>query len=196
MELVGPQPTEPDLDPAEVRDLIDQLILLHEMPSAIELSPQQRVGKTCMWCSASIPAVLRPLDGMIGDWSPRACPPYIEARAAKVRTYVEWHGHVAGCAWCQFIGRCPVAMPHAEAHAAAVDMATGRQLVTLICCRVQEDVSNRAVTPLRRIGETSAHHSYTHVPKCRARRTAKGVLRIVPRYEVPPPRCGDGRGRP
>ncbi|MFH8342020.1 hypothetical protein [Streptomyces sp. AM6-12] len=134
------QPPEPDVDPAEEKAWINRLILLHERPLPGEMSEQQHAGEQCMWCSAGDPTELRPLNGMLPVWQPRACPPCIEARGVKVKTFAVWAEHVADCTACQLGGRCPAAMPLAEAHAAAVDTATGSKLVNLICCKVQEDV--------------------------------------------------------
>ncbi|MYU08146.1 hypothetical protein GTY81_30600 [Streptomyces sp. SID8366] len=98
----------------------------------------------------------------------------------KVKTYLEWHQHVAGCARCQVIGRCPFATPLAEAHAAAVAAATGSRLVCCVRCQVQEDVGASHLVPLAWLGEGVAYHSYTHVPKCTAKRARKNVLRFIP----------------
>ncbi|MFZ4236830.1 hypothetical protein ACOZGD_16810 [Streptomyces murinus] len=181
MEHVQPQPP----DPTEERDWIDRLILLHERPLPGEMSEQQNAGEKCMWCSAGDPAELRPLNGMLPVWPLRACPACIEARGVKVKTFAVWAEHLADCAACQLGDHCPAAMPLAEAHAAAVETATGSKLVNLICCKVQEDVSTPAVAPVTWIGSDSAYHSYVHVPKCRSPRRTKGVVRVVPKYAVP-----------
>ncbi|MFY4722609.1 hypothetical protein [Streptomyces sp. LaBMicrA B280] len=182
MEPVQPEPQPPEsesgLDPAEEKAWISRLVLLHEVPLPGEMSEEQNAGTKCMWCGAGDQAELRPRNGMLPVWPLRACPPCIEARAAKVKTFCTWAEHIADCDACQLVGRCPAAMPLADAHAAAVKSATGSPLVTLMCCTVQEDdVSNPSVVPLSRIGCGSAHHSYMHVPRC-----PKGALRVVPAH--------------
>ncbi|MEU5498013.1 hypothetical protein [Streptomyces griseofuscus] len=180
MELVKWPPAEPCPGPADEEAWINRLLSLHEMPVSSTLNSEQCAGTQCMWCAAGAPAVLLPLEGMSASWPPRACTGCIEARKAKLSTYLAWWGHLVGCEECQRTGRCAAAEPLAQAHAAAVEAATGSRLVTCIRCQVKEDVSTPHLTPLAWLGDASSYHSYAHIPQCRARRRERGTLRFIP----------------
>ncbi|MGW4886887.1 helix-turn-helix domain-containing protein [Streptomyces murinus] len=183
MELVKRPPAEPYPGPADEEARLIRLLSLHEMPVSSTLNSEQWAGTRCMWCAAGAPDALRPLEGMSPSWPPRACTGCIEARKVKLSTYLAWWWHLGGCEECQRTGRCAAAEPLAQAHAAAVEAATGSRLVTCIRCQAKEDASTPHLTPLAWLGDASSHHSYAHIPKCRARRSERGTLRLIP---VPP----------
>ncbi|MFF9310058.1 hypothetical protein ACF1BS_04020 [Streptomyces sp. NPDC014748] len=178
MDSLPPPPAE-RLAPVGELTWRNRLVTLFEMPTTAELSDPQRAGEQCMWCAAHS-VELRPLEGMLG-WEPRACAPCFEARAAKVKTYTEWAGHVECCRECTNGPRCAAAGPLAEAHAVAFEAARSGRLVICSRCRDQVDVRDPLIMPVRWIGMTLPVHGYVHSPKCQAPPPDKGR-----QYELPP----------
>ncbi|MCS0602672.1 hypothetical protein NX794_15845 [Streptomyces sp. LP11] len=191
MELVPPPRPRLLPDPLDDPTWVSRLVSTHEMPLTGTLNEAQRAGRQCMWCPATAPVELRPLEGMEAGWPPRVCAACVEARTAKVETFILWVRHAAECEACEAGPRCAAAVPLAEAHATACETATGSRLVTCMACQAELSILNPGTVPRHWPGDAGSYFSYLHSPKCRSRSTGGGRLRALP-----PPHEHHGEGKP
>jgi hypothetical protein len=177
MQIIG-QPQEP----ASRWDEDQQMLMLHEVPAASQMTPEVMAGAVCLWCGVRAEAATLIDLGGLPPFTPHSCEPCRAHRLASVKTYVEWATHAESCIACTSGARCAVAEPLALAHAAARHQATGTRLVTCMLCRAEDDVSHPRVIPLRWLGTAAVHHGFVHsgsrCPRA-VRRCGSGYLRAL-----------------
>ncbi|MGW2951463.1 hypothetical protein [Streptomyces eurythermus] len=179
MESVSPQPAGPtgELPTGELLTLVQNIVLISEVPPGSALTAAQSAGDQCMWCTVTDPAALNRVEGMGTWWPPRTCAPCLSARIAKVHTYLLWAWHTEECEPCTDGRRCGAAIPLGEAHANALETATGSRRVVCVRCHQPDDVLAQGLRPHRWLGEAAAYHSYQHGLKCL--RVGEGFMRVL-----------------
>lgn len=157
-------------------DPLRQLLLMHEVPRFSELSPAQRIGEACAWCSTVADGDMVDLGGALG-WQPRGCPRCYAGHHDFVRTYLDWAAHRDDCDDCG-LARCDSAEQLAVAHRGARTAA--RKPVSVRCadCKASVHLSRRRIAPRPWLGEHGLYLIYAHMGPCPViRRRGGRVLR-------------------
>jgi hypothetical protein len=154
----------------------DQL-MRYEVPGASAMTPEQRSGSVCVWCSKAEDGMVR-LGGAEG-WLPHACVPCRTARLASLHTYWAWLTHVESCPMC-LLARCGEAEPLARAHHEARHQAGKETQVWCVQCSQRVHLAHRRIIPVLWYGESAVYLFYVHSGPCpETGRRGVGVLRAV-----------------
>lgn len=142
------------------------------------LTPEQRAGDACSWCSTTLSDSTGRID--VGssrewpDWRPHGCTYCYEAHRAWVEAYYGWAGHLRECALCAVAAVCGAADIYRPQLLNAVQR-TGKPPVTCAQCH-QEVLPAERFEPLPWEGNSGPRFDYTHIAMC-----------LLPRYCQ---RCG------
>ncbi|MFD4570869.1 hypothetical protein ACFWNK_02885 [Streptomyces sp. NPDC058417] len=147
-----------------------QLLMLHEVPSARQMTEAQRFGACCLWCDTPAVGVeggLEPLtDGRFDAyWRPGTCRPCRDLRLDHLRSHVECRLHTDSCEDC-VSGICPAAVPLILAHALARQKAGKSPEVTCAHCHRSAPLVDLAMIPTLWDGNSTVHRGYVHSTPC------------------------------